>query len=256
MRGRSASFPDEAGAENGGRGLDELGMPAAGRGVTMTRRLEVHSLWTGYGKQAAVQGASLGVEPGEFVAIIGPNGAGKTSLLNVLAGLLPSWRGDVVWGGVNITGENTAARIARGISIVVQGAMAFSTLSIEQNLELALGVRTRPGSANAMATALELFPELVAKRRAAASTLSGGQRQMLALARAVCQQPDLLLLDEPSFGLAVGVRQRVVDMLDTFRRKTGCAVLMAEQDLQMISGADRTYFMSAGRVERLAGSTG
>jgi branched-chain amino acid transport system ATP-binding protein len=205
---------------------------------------------TGYGKQAAVADVALAIEPGEFVAVVGPNGAGKTTLVNVLSGLLPCWSGRLTWDGRDLTRSEPHERVQLGLATVPQAAPAFMGLSVARNLEVAASVRG-PGLDGMLPVVLELFPELRPKQLALARTLSGGQRQMLALARAMCQSPRLLLLDEPSFGLAVGVRHRVVGMLRRYREKVGCSVLMVEQDVSMIEGADRVFFMNSGRIERV-----
>lgn len=205
---------------------------------------------TGYGKQVAVADLTLAVDPGEFVAIVGPNGAGKTTLVQLLSGLLPCWTGRLTWRDREFTRWGAWQRVQAGISTVPQAAPAFMGLTVERNLEIAAGVRRREAG-TMLAIVLELFPELRPKQFSLARTLSGGQRQMLALARAMCQSPQVLLLDEPSFGLAVGVRRRVVEMLRRYRAQFGCSVLMVEQDVQMIDGADRVYFMNAGRIEKV-----
>lgn len=218
--------------------------------VDLTGQLQARGLVTGYGKQAAVRDVSLEIRSGEFVAIVGPNGAGKTSLISVLAGLLHCWQGSLHWQGVDITRKDMADRVQLGLSTVPQAAPAFPGLTVARNIEVAQSV-CPDRSADTLPFVLELFPELLPKRSALARTLSGGQRQMLALARAMSQRPRLILLDEPSFGLAVGVRKRVVDMLAQFRHHTGCGVLMVEQDVQMIQGAQRVYFMKSGQIEQV-----
>lgn len=213
-------------------------------------KLRIAKLSAGYGKQAAVMQAELEVGDGAFVGIVGPNGAGKTSLINALNGTLRRWHGAIDWRGQDVSSLAPSARVRLGISTVPQGAAAFPGITVARNIEIALSA-SKAADAEAAELAISLFPELAPKWRLNAGTLSGGQRQMLAIARAIAQKPSLLLLDEPSFGLAVGVRQRVIAMLAEFRRRTGCAVLMAEQDVTMIEGAERIYFMSAGRLQQV-----
>ena len=214
--------------------------------------LVVDGITSGYGKLAAVSEVSLTIAPGEFVAIVGPNGAGKTTLISALSGQLPCWHGRLRWQGQDVTGLSIALRVKGGISTVPQAAPAFPGMTVAGNIDVARSVLSIDDGDD-WTRVLELFPELHPKRQALAGTLSGGQRQMLALARAMSQSPSLLMLDEPSFGLAVGVRQRVVDMLETYRRQTRCSVLMAEQDVSMIKTADRVFFMRSGRLERVRG---
>jgi branched-chain amino acid transport system ATP-binding protein len=212
--------------------------------------LAVSGLTTGYGKQVVVRQADLTVPEGGFVAIVGPNGAGKSTLIAALAGVNRCWNGEIRWRGRPIGSASPAARVAMGMSIVLQSAPAFPGMSVAQNIQVANAIRADAGPA-AVEFVYRLFPELVSRPDALARTLSGGQRQMLALGRAMSQAPGLLILDEPSFGLAVGVRHRVVSMLAEFRARTGCGVLVVEQDVQMIRDAESVYFMTAGRLDRV-----
>lgn len=212
--------------------------------------LLVSDLWTGYGKHPAVQEAALEVGAAEFVAIVGPNGAGKSTLIGALAGVLPSWRGGIRWQERDITRTGPAERVGLGISTVPQGAPSFPGATVARNLQIAAGIR-HAGDRSAIPLVFELFPELVSRQQIRAGSLSGGERQMLALARAICQQPRLILLDEPSFGLAIGVRHRVIEMLAEYRQRSGCAVLIVEQDIRMIETASRVYFMASGKLERV-----
>jgi branched-chain amino acid transport system ATP-binding protein len=214
--------------------------------------LAAEGITSGYGKLAALREVSLTIAPGEFVAIVGPNGAGKTTLISALSGQLPCWQGRLRWQGQDITGHSIARRVQAGISAVPQAAPAFPGMSVAGNIDVARSVANKSDS-DQLERVLQLLPELYPKQQSLAGTLSGGQRQMLALARAMSQSPALLMLDEPSFGLAIGVRQRVVDMLRQYRRQTGCSVLMAEQDVGMIKTADRVFFMRSGRIEQVRG---
>lgn len=212
--------------------------------------LSVSGLTAGYGKQVVLRNVDLSVPQGRLVAIVGPNGAGKSTLVAALAGIIRCWLGEIRWKGRPIGGTSPVARVGMGISAVPQSAPSFPGMSVSQNIRVANEVRhgAPPEARNAV---YELFPELAERAGALARTLSGGQRQMLALGRAMSQRPELLILDEPSFGLAIGVRQRVVSMLAEFRLQTGCGVLVVEQDVQMVKDADAVYFMSAGVLDRL-----
>lgn len=214
--------------------------------------LTVTNLVTGYHHQPAVHAVSLEVPTGSFAAVIGPNGAGKSSLLRALAGVNQVWRGEVRWRGEDIAGLSAATRVQRGVCAVLQGAPAFPRMSVDENLRVGARISTHAGIG--VDEIYDLFPELAQRRRQLAHQLSGGERQMLALARTICTGPSLLLVDEPSFGLAVGVRYRLLSMVDDFRRRFGWTVFMAEQDVSMVSQASSIYYMASGRCERMEAS--
>ena len=214
--------------------------------------LSVTGLVTGYNRQPTLHGVGLEVPRHSVVAVVGPNGAGKTTLINAVAGLLPTWRGTVSWDGAAFGRASPRARVARGVSVVPQGAPTFPKLSVIQNLLVAARVTSNSDVGERVADVLQLFPELASRPRVSASSLSGGQRQMLAIGRALCQRPSLLLIDEPSFGLAVGVRHRVVEVIKEFAVVRGGTVLIVEQDAHMVkNAADVAYFMTNGVLEEV-----
>lgn len=203
-------------------------------------------------KQAilALSGLSLDVRRAETVAVLGPNGAGKTTMLRAVTGLLGFHRGEVTKGavsfdGVDITGER-AERIARlGVGLVPEHRRVFSTLTVEENLRVGTGGRAEPARLDAAYTR---FPELGARRHQAAGYLSGGEQQMVAMARALTSDPWLLALDEPSLGLAPRALERVATALADLRRE-GRTVLLVEQNAHLaLALADRVYVVERGRV--------
>ena len=205
-------------------------------------RLAVEHLTAGYGASVAVREVSLRVAPGEAVALLGRNGAGKTTTLMAIAGALRATSGTV-----HIDGRSIAAtpsfRVARsGLSLVPQGRRIFSSLSVRENLTL--------GSRNGnLAEIYSLFPILGERSAGAGSTLSGGEQQMLAIGRALMTRPRLLLLDEPSEGLAPLVVRSLGELIARFRREMGLSILIAEQNLALaFEVADRIYVMERGEV--------
>lgn len=212
--------------------------------------LEIEDLRTSYGGIVAVDGVTMRVAAGQMVAIIGANGAGKTSLLNTIAGLLRPDRGQVRFDGVVLSGR-PAYRVARlGVLQVQEGRQILGPLSIEENLRLGhLAARRRDGAVDEdMERVLTLFPVLRPRLREAAGRLSGGQQQMLAIGRALMGRPKLLLLDEPSFGLAPTIVAQVFETLRTLHRQ-GLTILLVEQNARLaLDTADYAYVMERGRV--------
>lgn len=210
--------------------------------------LEVHGVSTGYGRLTVVHDASLTVEPGEVVAIVGPNGAGKSSLMKAIARSLPVSGGRVEFAGADLglVPQNKIA--ALGIGYVPQRGNVFPELSVEENLRVSCrGSHSRLVAA--IAEVYEQFPRLEDRREQIASTLSGGERQMLAIASATMSQPSLLMLDEPTTGLApIVVRDRIRDIARL--RDTGAAVLwvIEEHPRICLPAVDRVHFMSDGTL--------
>jgi branched-chain amino acid transport system ATP-binding protein len=198
-----------------------------------------------------VRSASIHVEQGEIVAILGPNGAGKSTLIKAIAGLLTVVSGSIAFGGRNIAGLPAHRLIREGLAFVPQTENVFANLSVGENLELAgffLG-RNRAARLRAM---FDLFPDLARQRALPAGRLSGGQRQMLAVARALLVQPSVIMLDEPSAGLSPKLVAEVFGKLAEVRR-TGVTILMVEQNVKAaLALADRAYVLVEGR-ERLEG---
>ena len=216
--------------------------------------LEIRDLSVAYGRTLAVQGVSLDVGQGEIVALVGPNGAGKSTVLGAVLGLVPAAAGEVAYLGESIRGLATEAIARRGIALVPEGRHIFGTLTVEENLLLG-AVASADGhrTAGRMEDVLDRFPVLRRTLRAPANVLSGGEQQQLAIARALVARPRLLLLDEPSLGLAPQLVERVLETVEEIRRE-GITVLLVEQKgLQAVALADRTYVLRSGRIV-LAGS--
>ncbi|MDX6467177.1 MAG: branched-chain amino acid transport system ATP-binding protein [Gaiellaceae bacterium] len=211
--------------------------------------LSVENLEVRYGAVRAVRGLSLTVEPGEIGGLIGPNGAGKSSTLHAIMGAAPVAAGDVRLGGVSLLGRRPEDVARSGIGLVPEGRRIFAELSVEENLRLGLaGRRAQAGADEAMERAYTLFPVVRDFRRRAAGALSGGQQQQLAIARALVAEPDVLLLDEPSLGLAPRIVDIVFDALAAIR-ESGLAVLLVEQRAQRtVALADRCHVISNGEL--------
>jgi branched-chain amino acid transport system ATP-binding protein len=222
----------------------------------MTALLDISSLRAGYGHVAVVHDVDLHVDAGEIVTVIGPNGAGKTTLLNAIMGVLPA-QGSIALAGRALAGLNVEDRVAAGISLVSERRELFGPMSVEDNLILGgwLHRGRQSGAGTGIADIFALFPRLAERRRQPAQTLSGGERQMLAIGRALMARPRVLLLDEPSLGLAPRI---VAEMLGNIAdlRARGVAVLLVEQNARAaLRIADRGYVMELGRIA-LAGSAG
>jgi len=209
--------------------------------------LDVRDLWAGYGDNDILRGLSLRVDAGELVAVIGPNGAGKSTLLKAVAGLVRPRSGRIALSGDDITGAGTERIVARGLCYVPQEANVFPSLSVWENLTI--GAWTGPGTFNERAHAVvDLFPALAERRRARAGTLSGGERQMLAMAMALMVEPRLLLLDEPSAGLAPALQRLVFDRVREINAR-GLGILLVEQNArESLTLCQRAYILAMGRV--------
>jgi branched-chain amino acid transport system ATP-binding protein len=215
--------------------------------ATAAPALELDALDVRYGSVPAVRGVSLQVDRGELIGLIGPNGAGKSTTLHAIMGVVPAAAGDVRLAGRSLRGRTPEAIARSGISLVPEGRRIFGELSVEENLRLGLAARRRNGTAG-LADAYELFPVLSEFRGRQAGALSGGQQQQLAIARALVAGPRLLLLDEPSLGLAPKIVDVVFDALAEIRRR-GVTVLLVEQRAQRTIGfADRTYLLANGEL--------
>jgi branched-chain amino acid transport system ATP-binding protein len=209
--------------------------------------LAVNGLSAGYGKVEAVRGATLSLPPGAIVTVIGANGAGKTTLLNALMGVIPS-RGEVTLEGTPITAFGIEARVARGLCLVPEKRELFGTMSVEDNLRL--GAYRLGGSAvpEGLDQVFARFPRLRERRAQLAGTLSGGERQMLAMGRALMGRPRLLMLDEPSLGLAPRIVKDIFDIIVGLKA-SGVSILLVEQNARAaLQVADYAYVMELGEL--------
>jgi branched-chain amino acid transport system ATP-binding protein len=211
--------------------------------------LEVDDLHVWYGAAPALWGISLALGAGELLSVVGPNGAGKTTLINALCGIQPARAGRIVFLGEEIRRLPPHRFCEAGIAVVPEGRRLFTTMTVLENLELGSTTpRARAERSTSLDAALELFPALHEKLASPAGELSGGQQQMVAIARALMARPRLLLLDEPSLGLSPLI---VHDMFDAVRRihAGGVSVLLVEQNVQVaLSLADRAYVLEEGRI--------
>jgi branched-chain amino acid transport system ATP-binding protein len=211
--------------------------------------LSIRDLSVRYGRIAAVQGISLEVGEGEIVGLVGPNGAGKSTTLAAIVGLVPAAAGRITYLGESLVGLPTETIVRRGVALVLEGRHIFGTLTVGESLLLGRTANPHRASATtAVERALERFPVLRETLRRPASTLSGGEQQQLAIARALIAEPRLLLLDEPSLGLAPLLVDRVFDAIAEIRRQ-GVTVLLVEQNVaRTVELADRTYVLRSGRI--------
>ncbi len=210
--------------------------------------LAVDGLEVRYGRVPAVRGLSLEVGAGEIVGLIGPNGAGKSTTLHALAGLVPWAAGEVRLAGASLRGCAPETIARRGIALVPEGRRIFGGFSVEENLRLGLAARRGNGAASALDDVYELFPVLREMRDRHAGALSGGQQQQLAIGRALVAGPDVLLLDEPSLGLAPALVDLVFEALAAIRER-GVTVLLVEQRAQRtVAFADRSYVLGNGEL--------
>ena len=212
----------------------------------MLRLEDVHA---GYGPITALRGLDLTVAPGELVCLIGANGAGKSSTLRAISGLLAPSQGRIVFDGREIQGEAPAGILKSGIAHCPEGRRVFPHMTVEENLAMGAYVRSdRSAIATDMAEVGRHFPILLERRRQMAGTLSGGEQQMLAIARALMARPRLILFDEPSLGLAPTIVEMTFSIIADIRRR-GTTVLMVEQNAYAaLRMADRAYVMETGRI--------
>jgi len=209
--------------------------------------LEITNLHVGYGNVPAVHGVSLHLMPGEIVTVIGPNGAGKSTTLNAIMGVLPA-RGAIRLAGEDIAELDVEDRVARGLGLVAERRELFGQMSVADNLLLGFYLQKRRGLDGAMHDIFALFPRLAERRTQLANTLSGGERQMLAIGRALMAQPRVLLLDEPSLGLAPRIVAEMFAIIRALRAR-GVSVLVVEQNARAaLNVADRGYVLEMGRM--------
>jgi branched-chain amino acid transport system ATP-binding protein len=211
--------------------------------------LTVDALEVAYGDLQVVWGVSFEVPEQSIVALLGPNGAGKTTTLLALMGLLPVKAGSAAFKGRSLIGVPTHVMVDRGLVMIPEERAAFASLSVEENLELgAYTPRARPHQHQTMGEVFETFPRLAERRSQRAGTLSGGERQMLAMGKALMARPELLILDEPSLGLAPIIVEHIFNVIDRIRDQ-GVSVLMVEQHLEMaLQIADHAYILEMGGI--------
>jgi branched-chain amino acid transport system ATP-binding protein len=216
--------------------------------------LELSGLEVRYGTVPAVRGLDLSVGRGEIVGLIGPNGAGKSTTLHAIMGAVRPSAGDIRLAGSSIRGRAPEQVVRAGIALVPEGRRIFSELTVEENVRLGLsGRRSKDGVTAAVERVYDLFPVVRESRRRQAGLLSGGQQQQLAIGRALVAEPDVLLLDEPSLGLAPTVVNTVFEALAAIR-KQGVTILLVEQRAQRtVAFADRTYVLSNGELRMTLG---
>jgi branched-chain amino acid transport system ATP-binding protein len=212
--------------------------------------LNVKDLHAGYGRAEVLHGLNLSAKKGSVITVIGPNGAGKSTMLNALMGVLPS-RGSIEYQGRSVTLNSLEERVMQGMALVPETRALFGTMPVEDNLLLGGYRQVRLGRSDggaAMDNVYTLFPRLKERRAQLAGTLSGGERQMLAVGRALMSQPDLLMLDEPSLGLAPLVVKEIFRIIDSLR-STGVTILLVEQNARAaLEVADYGYVLEMGEI--------
>ena len=215
-----------------------------------TPMLKVRDLHAGYGRAEVLHGIDIEAAPGSVITVIGPNGAGKSTLLNSLMGILPG-RGLIEFQGESITDLSLEERVMMGLALVPEKRELFSTMPVEDNLVLGGFRQMRLGNAqwrHRLDDVYDLFPRLKERRLQAAGTLSGGERQMLAVGRSLMSRPSLLMLDEPSLGLAPLIVKEIFSIIVTLRQ-TGVTIVLVEQNARLaLQAADRGYVMESGMI--------
>jgi urea ABC transporter ATP-binding protein UrtE len=211
--------------------------------------LKAEGLSSGYGRSTVLRNVNVTVNSGEFVAVLGRNGVGKTTLMQTLCGALRVWSGRILLDEADITATTMDSRAKRGIGYVPQGRGIFEKLTVMENLQV--GLFATKGDKNLLESVIEEFPALRSKLSALGGDLSGGQQQILALARALITRPKLLLLDEPSEGIQPSILDEISDVLNRFRKQKRISILIVEQNIDFVkSMADRAYLMDVGTISR------
>ncbi|MDT7892589.1 MAG: ABC transporter ATP-binding protein [Thermoproteota archaeon] len=203
----------------------------------------------GYGKLQVLWGVNLEIKEKEIVCLLGPNGAGKTTTLKVIAGFIRPYKGKILYKGKDITGLQPYERVKLGVTLVPETRELFPYMSVEENLLIGIeNSRKKIESKEIIEKVFNLFPVLKEKKKQLAKTLSGGEQQMLAIARALASEPSLLILDEPSTGLAPKIVAKIFEILPKLR-ESGLTILLVEQSLRLaLNIADRGYVMENGRI--------
>lgn len=211
--------------------------------------LEVRGIQTGYGKKQVLYGLTIELSEGEIVTLIGPNGAGKSTILKAICGLLPIWNGEIRFNGKEINGCSPAQNVARGITYAPQGSRVFSDLSVMENLEIGGFHLSRNDLKSRITRMFQMFPILKERARQDAGKLSGGEQQMLSLARALVPNPKLLMLDEPSLGLSPILVSMVFRKISEINKTTGVTVLIVEQKVrEVLDICTQVYSIKLGKV--------
>lgn len=216
--------------------------------------LEVEAVTCGYGKVSAIRNMTINIDKGELVALIGANGAGKSTTLRTISGLLKPTAGRILFNGEDITGASPRTVLAKGIAHCPEGRRVFYHMTVQENLEMGSHLRRdRAGISEDLVAMYARFPRLEERRKQVAGTLSGGEQQMLAIARALMSRPELILFDEPSLGLAPNRVDQVFEIISDICSQ-GITVLLVEQNaLAALEMCDRAYLLESGEV-RLSGS--
>jgi branched-chain amino acid transport system ATP-binding protein len=212
--------------------------------------LKIRSLSVAYGGLNALSDVSLDVESGQFVAVVGPNGAGKTTLFKTISGVVTPITGEITYKGQNLLNVPPNERAQLGIAHVPEGRQVFASMTVIENLEMGACTRkSRARRSELLKTVLELFPILGERRDQLAGTLSGGEQQMLAIGRGLASAPDLLMLDEPSMGLAPTIVDAIFDRIEFIHRQHGVTILLVEQRVaEALELCDRGYVLETGRM--------
>lgn len=212
--------------------------------------LQLNNVESAYGPVRAIRGVSLSVQRGQIATVLGSNGAGKTTVLKTISGILDPRKGSVTFKGENITAMDPAHIVQRGLVQVPEGREVFPLLSVRDNLVMGAYTRSdRDGVARDMETAFNYFPILRERAAQPAGLLSGGQQQMLAIARALLSNPDMMLLDEPSLGLSPKLTQEIFEIVLRINRERGTTMLLVEQNANMaLNVADHGFVLESGRI--------
>lgn len=212
--------------------------------------LELKNIHARYGAITALRGVSISVSQGELVALLGVNGAGKSTTLASIAGVMRPWQGDILFEGISILGKSPEQIARRGISLVPEGRDIFPSLTVEENLRLGAYTRSEKTEySRNLSEVFELFPVLKERLQQPGGTLSGGEQQQLAIARALMSRPRLLMLDEPSLGLAPALVDQIFDLIARLHQR-GVTILLVEQNVnRSLEIVDRAYLMNTGLIE-------